>query len=132
METDISILSADTRLDEFLLRPENREALRHVVVTREGRISGVLRINTRIRQPLARAGSAVTFGEVAQKNFTIVRETEAMFDVITRLSRHDTSMALVVSAQAGKAPPRPGHIRGVITKEHVADSVSRTVQIYPG
>ena len=132
METDVPILPAESRLDEFLLRPENKGAIRHVVVTREGRIFGVLRINTRIRSPQAQAQSGVTLGAVAQKNFTIVREGEAMFDVITRMSRKDATMALVVSAQAGKAPPRPGHILGVITKEHVADSVARSVNIYPG
>ncbi len=39
METDVPVLDAETRLDEFLLRPENKGAIRHVVVTRAGRIS---------------------------------------------------------------------------------------------
>jgi chloride channel protein, CIC family len=132
MERDAPILPAETRLDEFLSRPGNRGAIRHVVVTRDGRIFGVLRINTRIRNPLAETQGAVTLGAVAQKNFTIVREREVMFDVITRMSRKDATMALVVSAQAGRAPPRPAHVLGVITKEHVADSVAKSVNIYPG
>jgi hypothetical protein len=37
----------------------------------------------------------------------------------------------VISPEAGHHPPRVNHIRGVITKEHVADSVAKTVQIYP-
>jgi len=93
METDVPILPADALVDEFLLRPDNRGALRHVVVTREGRIFGVVRINTGIRERLAQTTSGVTFGEVAQRNFTIVRETEAMFDVITRMSRRGAAMA---------------------------------------
>jgi CIC family chloride channel protein len=132
METDVPILADDARLDEFLLRPENKGALRHVVVVKGGRIFGVLRVNTRIRQQLAREQTGVTLGDVAQKNFTIVRESTAMFDVITRMSRHAAAMALVISAQAGRAAPRPRDIRGVITKEHVADSVAKTVKIYPG
>jgi CIC family chloride channel protein len=130
METDVPILDATTRLDDFLLFPENKGAIRHVVVTREGRIFGVLRINTRMRQQLAKPGAGVSFGDVAQKNFTIVREDDAVFDVITRMSRRDAGTALVVSREGGGAP-RPAHIRGVITKEHVADSVAKTVQIYP-
>jgi hypothetical protein len=39
-------------------------------------------------------------------------------------------VGLVISAEA-KGLPRPAHIRGVITKEHVADSVAQTVEIYP-
>jgi hypothetical protein len=40
-------------------------------------------------------------------------------------------MALVISQEAGRGPPRPMHIHGIITKEHVADSVAKAVQIYP-
>ena len=132
MEVDAPILPADTRLDEFLSRPENKDAIRHVVVTREGRIFGVIRINTRIRAPLAETQGSLTLGMIARKDFTIVREGEAMFDVIIRMSRKKATMALVVSAQASRAAPRPNHILGVITKEHVADSVARLVNIYPG
>jgi CIC family chloride channel protein len=132
METDVAVLEADARLDEFLLRPENKGALRHLVIKEDGRIRGVLRVNTRMRQKFTREDKSVTLGEVAQRNFTIVRETTAMFDVITRMSRRDSAMALVISAEAGRGIPRPSAIRGVISKEHVADSVARTVKMYPG
>jgi CIC family chloride channel protein len=132
METDISILTADTRLNDFLLLPGHKGAIRHVVVTQDGRVHGVLRINTRMRHQLAKAETGVTLGAVAQKNFTLVRESDAVFDVITRMSRKEAAMALVVASEAGRAPPRPQHIRGIISKEHVADSVAKTVKIYPG
>jgi chloride channel protein, CIC family len=131
MEKDVPILPAETQLDEFLIQSKSKGAIRHIVITHAGRIFGVQRINTRIRNPLAHTQSGVTLGAVAQKNFTIVREREVMFDVITRMSRKDATMALVVSAQAGRAP-RPEHVLGVITKEHVADSVAKSVNIYPG
>ena len=51
METDVPICRQRC-LDEFLMRPENKGAIRHVVVIRGNRISGVLRINTGIRQSL--------------------------------------------------------------------------------
>jgi CIC family chloride channel protein len=131
METDVPIVPADTRLVEFLLRPENKGAIRHVVVTRGNRISGVLRINTGIRQRLANTGTGVTLGDVAQKDFTIVRERDAVFDLIARMSRRGAMMALVVRTTSDRAIPRPSDIRGVITKEHVADSVAESVSIYP-
>ena len=131
METDVLIVPAETRLDEFLLRPENNGAIRHLVVTHEGRISGVLRVNTGMRHQLAKAEAAVTMADVARKDFTIVRERDAVFDVITRMSKRDVGMALVLAAEADGGVPRPRHIRGIITKEHVADSVARTVSIYP-
>jgi CIC family chloride channel protein len=130
METDVPIMAAETYLDEFLLRPENKGAIRHVVVTRDNRISGVLRINTGIRQQLARTQTGVMLGDVARKDFTIVHEGDAVFDVIRRMSRRGVTMALVIGGDE-RAIPRPHLIRGVITKEHVADSVAKSVSIYP-
>jgi CIC family chloride channel protein len=92
----------------------------------------VLRINTGIRQQLARVETGVTLGEVARNDFTIVREDDVVFYIITRMSRRDAAMALVIAASSKRTIPRPHQIRGVITKEHVADSVAETVSIYPG
>ena len=131
METDVPILPAEMSLDEFLLLPENKGAIRHVVVKRGNRISGVLRINTGIRQQLARTQTGVTLGEAARKDFTIVQEGDAVFDVIRRMTRRGVTMALVVDVPNKRTIPRPEQIRGVITKEHVADSVAKTVSIYP-
>ena len=131
METDVPIVPAEMSLDDFLLRPENKGAIRHVVVTRGNRISGVLRINTGIRQQLARTQTGVTLGDVARKDFTIVHEGDAVFDVIRRMSRRGVTMALVLSGANERSIPRPHQIRGVITKEHVADSVAKTISIYP-
>jgi CIC family chloride channel protein len=131
METDVPIVTAQTRLNDFLSRPENKGAIRHLVVTRDNRISGVLRINTGIRSQPARAETDVTIGDVARRDFTIVQENDVVFDVITRMSRRGAATALVVAAESGHKIPRPRDIRGVITKEHVADSVAKTVSIYP-
>jgi CIC family chloride channel protein len=131
METDVPIVPAEMSLDEFLLRPENKGAIRHVVVTRNNRISGVLRINTGIRQQLARVETSITMGDVARKDFTIVQKSDAVFDVIRRMSRRGVMMALVVDLPNKRAIPRPQQICGVITKEHVADSVAKTISIYP-
>ncbi len=131
METDVPIVPAETRLDEFLQRPEHKGAIRHIVVTREDRVVGVLRLNTRIRHQLAQTETGVTLGDVAQKDFTFVRETSAVFGVISRMSRHGAAMALVVG-MGDKAGSQPSQIRGIITKEHIADSVAKTVEMYAG
>lgn len=131
METDALIVPAETQLDEFLLRPGNRGGIRHLVVTSNGRISGVLRINTGMRHQLAQAETSITLGDVAWKDFTIVREKDVVFDVITRMSKRDVAMALVIATNSYRGIPRPHHVRGIITKEHVANSVAKTVSIYP-
>jgi CIC family chloride channel protein len=128
MDTDVLVLSAETSFSEFLARPEHGGRLRHVVVTRKGRLSGVIRVNTSLRRGIEGAHVDVTLGEVASRDFTIVGEDEVVFDVIERMWRKSATMAVVVR---GRGVPHGGDVQGVITKEHVADSVAASVKIYP-
>ena len=57
----------------------------------------------------------------------MVRENEVAFDVITTMWNRNATMAIVVSQDGGTE-----RVLGVVTKEHVADTVARSVQIYPG
>lgn len=129
MDSEVTIATADTNFEEFLRRPGNQGRMLHVVVTRANRIYGVLRINTALRRGLEQMHAGITLGDAAQQNFTIVRENEAGIRVIRRLSRKRAVMAVVVR---DRRVPRPADILGVITKEHVADSVTDSIQIYPG
>jgi CIC family chloride channel protein len=70
----------------------------------------------------------VTLGDVASREFTVVGPEEVVFDVIERIWRRGAMMAVVVKSLG---VPRGGDVIGVITKEHVADSVAESVQIYP-
>jgi CIC family chloride channel protein len=128
MDEDVLVASADDSFDDFLRRPEHEGRMRHVVVTNKGRLFGVIRVNTGLLRGLEAANTGVTLGEVANRNFIVVGENEAVFDVIGRIWRKNAVMALVVSS-AGV--PRGEDVLGVITKEHVADSVAASVEIYP-
>ena len=130
METDVPVLAAEMPLDAFLRETREDGGLRHAVVTKNGRIYGVLRINTGLRRGLEAAHTGVTLGDVASRTFTIVGESSVIFDVIDRMWRKRATMAVVVVR--GTGVPRSGDIVGVITKEHVADSVASSVRIYPG
>ncbi|HEX4534154.1 MAG TPA: CBS domain-containing protein, partial [Rhizomicrobium sp.] len=129
MDKDVLILPAELSFDEFLrVQGQGKEAaLRHVVVTRGDRVLGVLRVNTGLRRGLAGADTGVTLGDVASKNFTIVREGDIAFDVIERMYRRHAIMAVVLKAQG---QPKPDNVLGIITKEHVADSVANSVKVY--
>ena len=128
MERDILVLPAETAFDGFLSRPDHGGRMRHVIVTRGNRIFGVARVNTGLRRGLDGVHTGITLGDVARPNFTIVHANDVGFEVIQRIWRKRAVMALVVS---GRGVPRPDKIIGVITKEHVADSVATSVQIYP-
>ncbi len=128
MDADIQVLPAEASFDEYLRQPEHAGRLRHVVVTEKGHIYGVIRVNTGLRRGLEAAHTGVSLRDVASRNFTVVREDETAFDVIRRIWRRNAIMAVVVR---GHGIPRGSDIAGVITKEHVADSVADSVKAYP-
>jgi CIC family chloride channel protein len=124
MDKDVLVLPAETDFDKFL-REQKEAAMRHVVVTRNNRIFGVLRVNTALRRGLEDAYTGVTLGDVAQRDFTIAREDDVAFDVIERMWRKGGAMAVVVSCMG---VPTDADVSGIITKEHVADSVADNIK----
>jgi CIC family chloride channel protein len=129
MNKDFVILPQDTPFDMFLRQSEKMGGMRHVVITRNGHISGVLRVNTALRQGLEGTYTGVTLGDVASRRLVIAREPDVMYNVIGRMWRKKASMVVVVR---GDGRPRADTITGVITKEHVADSVADSVRPYAG
>ncbi|MGB7036578.1 MAG: chloride channel protein, partial [Xanthobacteraceae bacterium] len=125
MERDFVVTSAESDLDEFLRQHGAASGYQHVVVARGNHISGVVRINTGIRRGLEAAYSGVTMATVAQRNFTIARETDIVFDIVQRMGRHNAAMAVVVKAGSRG---RPSEVVGVISKEHIADSVTDSIK----
>ena len=125
MERDLTILPAEADFDAFLRQHSTGRGFKHVVVTRGNHIVGVVRINTGLRRGLEAGYSGVTLGDVAQRNFTLARENDIVFDIVQRMARHDASMA-VVTKIGGRY--RPSAIVGVISKEHIADSVADSIR----
>src|SRR5580698_9647858 len=100
MDADIQVLPADASFDDYLRQPEHAGRLRHVVVTDKGHIYGVIRVNTGIRRGLEGANTGVSLGEVASRNFTVVRKNETPFDVIRRMWPPNPIMAFFVRGRA--------------------------------
>lgn len=128
MDRDYLLIDEATTFGEFLRLTTGSRGMRHVVVTRGKLIVGVLRVNTDLRQTVSTAASDVTMGALAQRNYTIARPDEVVFDVIARLRRRGAAMGIVAD---GPGRPRAGNVVGVITKEHIADEVASSVRIYP-
>jgi CIC family chloride channel protein len=55
----------------------------------------------------------------------VAREEDIVFDVVTRMARHNAGMAVVTKA---KGRPRAADVLGIITKEHIADSVADSIK----
>jgi CIC family chloride channel protein len=127
MDRDIMVLPQSTPFGTFLERPEHEGRLRHVVTTHDGRITGVLRVNTGFQRGIEGAFAGISLGDVASREFTIARSQDIMFNVIGRMWRHK-AMAVVVVDSDGI--PDAANIVGIITKEHVADSVAESIKPY--
>jgi CIC family chloride channel protein len=127
MDRSVLVLPAETDFAAFL-RETSAGGFKHIVVTRDGRIVGVLRVNTELRLGLESAYSGVRLGDIAQKNFTIARAGDVVFDVVDRMWRRGASMAVVT--KTGGRRPRGGDVIGMISKEHIADSVADSVRPY--
>jgi chloride channel protein, CIC family len=125
MQKDVTLLPADADFDAFLRANATGAGFKHVVVTRGNHIAGVVRVNIGLRRGVEQAYSGVHLGDVAQRNFTLAREGDIMFDVVQRMARHAASMAVVVK---GNGRGRPSEIIGVISKEHIADSVADSIR----
>ena len=128
MERDVLVLDEHVTFADFLNMATVQGGLRHVVVTRGGSIVGGLRVNTDLRRAIG-AATDVKLGDLVRPNFTIVRETDVAFDVISTLSATGAVIAVVLGKTEGDEPEP---VLGVITKEHVADTVAQSVQIYRG
>ncbi len=132
MERDFIVVPADLGLNAFLLQPDHRIGMRHIVIAKGERIFGVVRINTALRHGIAESGADIAFGDVATRDFTLAREDDVAFDVIRRMWRRHAVMAIVVRNDGGGYRlPRPADVLGVISKEHVADAVAGSIQVYP-
>ena len=128
MDKDILVLPEDMTFDAFLKAPDHGGRMRHVIITRENDIVGVLRVNTGLRRGLEGAYTGVSLGEVASRNFTTARKEDIMFNVIGRMSRENAVMVVVL--QTTGLVPRASDVVGLITKEHIADSVSDSISPY--
>ena len=131
MDADVQVLPAEFSFDDYLRQPAHAGRLRHVVVTEEEHIDGVIRVNTGLRRGLEGAQTGVSLGEVASRDFILVDEDETAFEVISRMWRQKAIMAVVVRGR-GHGMPRGSDVAGVITKEHVADSVADSIKAFPG
>ncbi|HTV48260.1 MAG TPA: chloride channel protein [Phycisphaerae bacterium] len=128
MDSDVILAPAEMNFDAFLSQPEHAGRMRHVIVTDRGRILGVLRVNTALRRASLGMHSSVTLRDVASSDFVLVHANDIVFDIIQEMWHKEAFMALVMR---NYGEPQPQDVVGVITKEHVADSVASSINIYP-
>jgi len=118
MDEDFAVMSAETMLVDAIETLRGKET-RHVVVTHDGRIVAVLRLDPSL-YALEDMHARATLGALADRGFILLRENDTVFDTLKRLSRHHAENALVIK---GGGVPRAGNVVGVISKHHIGGTV---------
>jgi CIC family chloride channel protein len=124
MARDVIVLPADEDFATFLRQSQGDRGMKHVVVTTGERIVGVMRVNMALRPGVEGAYTGVRLGDLAQRNFVIARDDDVVFEIVTRMAKHKASMALVTTGT--RRPPRGSSVVGVISREHLGDSVAES------
>jgi CIC family chloride channel protein len=128
MERDVLVLDQRTTFSDFTRLAAAQGGLRHVVVTRDGAVLGAILADAALRRAVGLTGDETTLGELVSSNFTLVGETDAAFDVINAFSKNNMMVAIVTGLSRVGEPQR---VVGIITKEHVADTVASSIELYP-
>ena len=129
MERDVLVLEETTSYASFRQMAAAQGGAQHVVVTRGGTIIGGIFVDAELRLALEATASEVKLKALVQPRFTVVHESDVAFDVIKKLSKSRATMAIVISGTPSRTEQT---VLGVITKDHLADTVARSVEIYPG
>jgi len=96
-----------------------------VVVTKDGRIIGCLRVNMALRPGIEGAYTGVKLGDVAHRRFILAGEEDIVFHIVTRMARRKAVMAIIAT---GARRPRAEHVVGVLSREHLGDSVIESIR----
>jgi CIC family chloride channel protein len=73
------------------------------------------------------SAGALTMGQIANRAYVIVEEDMRLFDAMARMRVRRASAALVISKEGGRLPER---VKGIITKEKIADSLAEAIDLF--
>ena len=101
------------------------DQIQHLLVEDRGKVVGVLKQEGTL-DIFSRNSPAAAIGEVAAARFEVVREPTTMFDIIARMHSGGLSLFLVASTPG---PAVVGDVRGVISKERIADALAEAISL---
>jgi CIC family chloride channel protein len=124
MEKGLAVVPASTRLDALSQVLSGLEQVEYLLVENQGIVVGAIKHDSAL-QFLARNGAAAPILEVANERFVVVTENTALFDVVTKMHAQNASLFLVAS---GPAPVSVQDVKGVLSKERIADVLTETIR----
>jgi CIC family chloride channel protein len=128
MDRDLVVAPSTTHIDELPLRSQDGHAVSYIVIAEHDRIIGAVHVNLALARASREMKPSAVLRDIAARNFCVVRERDVFFDVIRRMWRRGSEIAVVVRDRGGA---RADNVSGVITKQVIADSVASSVVVFP-
>ena len=128
MDRDLIVVSGDVHANTLPVRAPDSHIVSYVVIAEHNRVLGVIRANTALARAAEEAQSATTLLDIANRGFCVVRKRDVVFNVIRRMWHRHVDIAVVVRDRGG---PGANNVAGLITKEHVVDSVASSILVFP-
>ncbi|HEV8060279.1 MAG TPA: chloride channel protein, partial [Gemmataceae bacterium] len=126
MDTQFATVSAGASLDDFVRVATERPDVSCFLVEGPEGLVGFLTRDLALR-PSQQQQKPVTLGDLADRKFITVGENAQLLEVMTRLRSAGVTVALVTDDTAKLGP---GSIRGLVTREQIANAVIDGVEFF--
>jgi CIC family chloride channel protein len=119
MVYEFGSISASSTLDEFAKAAAEQPSRPIFIVRDHNHVIGFLRSEDAVKA-LNSNEASTKLDKVAEKDFTAVDEHALLLDVLTKMRSDDASIAIVAG---GSMPIEVEKVKGIITKQRVAEAV---------
>jgi CIC family chloride channel protein len=123
MDKRLAVVPASAAVKELaqtIAAPE----VKHLLVEHRGSVTGVVRRDAAL-EFLVGNGANATIGALAEEKFQVVAETTVLFDIVSSMHADDISVFIVATSRSDPIPVR--EVKGIITKDRIADAVTETI-----
>jgi CIC family chloride channel protein len=125
MQPRVIPVSVSTPINELPRLLADAGPVDYFLVESQGKIIGIIK-NDAALQLSSRNGATSNLGEIADKNFQVVGENATLFSVISKMRSGHVGLFVVAS----ESPPVSiTSVKGIISKEQIADAMTETISL---
>ena len=126
MHTRIITVSSLDTLADFAQVASQHLNVQYFIVEVDNKILGVISKTAALRA-LRKYEEQILVGEIASKDYIIINENMTFLDILNQMYTHQVDLALVLNKLNDDSPD---NIKGLISKEDMANYMSDTVELF--
>jgi len=133
MNESLPTFPADTGLLDFAAQMAvAADVPEHVIITRRDRVVGVIKVAEALQMVSKTNTSGLVLNDLSHQPYSLARKSDVMFDVIKRMSRKGSRLALVYDSE--HPVPHASDILGYVTNNDIAQSMAQSLsfRVDPG